>query len=67
MWKDKDPVRVPLRNYSLLANLAFYGYDDGYTFVTFCTTFFTLLDAGLIWFTWKPFQKFYELKKADRD
>ena len=30
MWKDKDPVRVPVGNYSLLANLAFYGYDDGY-------------------------------------
>jgi len=54
MWKDIDPVKV--RGFSLLANLAYRGYDDGYSFLVPFTAIFSLIDVGVIWLTWKPFK-----------
>jgi hypothetical protein len=67
MWIDQGALSVPKGNYTLLARLAFYGYDDGYYFVMWATIIFTLIDGGLIGFSWRPFHQFYQMKKAERD
>ena len=59
MWIDHSAVSIPKNNYTLVAALALYGYDNYYKGAMWTTLIFIFLDAGLIWLTWKPFQQFY--------
>jgi hypothetical protein len=67
MWIDQSALSVPAGNYTLVAALALYGYDNFYNVAMWTTLIFTLLDGLLIGLTWKPFHKFYQMKKAERD
>ncbi len=67
MWTDQSAVSIPKNNYTLVAALALYGYDNYYKGAMWTTFIFIFLDAGLIWLTWKPFQQFYWIKKAEKD
>jgi hypothetical protein len=59
MWNDFGPIEAPTNNYTLVAALAYHGYDSNYL-ITFWTTFIsTILDLFVIGISWGPFNEFY--------
>jgi hypothetical protein len=59
MWRDESAVNIKENNFTLVAALAYNGYDSNYLITFWTTLIFTLLDAVLIGLSWGPFAKFY--------
>jgi hypothetical protein len=55
MWNDFGPIETPTNNYTLVAALAYHGYDSNYLITFWTTLISTILDLFVIGISWGPF------------
>jgi hypothetical protein len=59
LFKDQDSVPIPSKNYSMAASFAYNARDENYLYSAITVIMLSLLEGGLIYWSWAPFSVSY--------